>query len=687
LATTVRVVLACGFRYVSARLDWAAEGLRRLARRGDTTRSGLSRQPGSEQKVPARRLPGLGVAVAAVVLALCASAALAQERGDANCDGVVDDGDLRALVERVFAPRDCGDADPNLDGGTSASDFPAEVGLLSITPTPTETPVPEPTVTSTPALGPLVTFLGVAGSGGRLVPISDFTESGLPIINRTAGTGFRIVIEGAPGVTGSAVGQIVMNSKPGDPSAMPDLQVQTTRDLGNASATVCSGGVPAVDPPRFDHEQAIADAINDFACRFSFTTTRNSSCTIDDFETAIFANPASRIQFCRQVGAEDVFGAGDTLVTVRLRDRIGNVGAPAQMIVRLPGSAPTHTVTQTGTATVPPTRTQTGTATETRPATSTPSRTLTVTPTRVPPTPTSTATTGVTATRTPTSAVSPTRTATPTITSAGPTATFTATRPTATRTATVAGPSPTRTATSSGPSATPTRTRTATRPPVTGTATSTPTRTRTVTPTPTPTTLGPRGPAITFIGIVRADNRYNAADLIGTDPSGVPIYRRPLGTGFVIVVEGKRGANNRAVGTSSFNSDGLPNLQIQVNRTLGDGSPEVCDNRAPLIGGVPAIDPPSFAPNQMITDTVNDLACRFVDGEGNSEARARTEACVLFDDGEFDFFDSTSTTQYCSTVIPNAMRFPIGDTLVTVRLSDTNGEVGPVRQMIVRVDR
>lgn len=185
---------------------------------------------------------------------------------------------------------------------------------------------------------------------------------------------------------------------------------------------------------------------------------------------------------------------------------------------------------------------------------------------------------------------------------------------------------------------------------------------------------------------MRADNRYNPGDLIGTDPSGIPIYRRPLGTGFVIVVESKRGPNNRPVGTSSFNSDGLPNLQIQVNRTLGDGSPEVCDNRAPLIGGVPGINPPSFASNQMITDTINDLACRFVDGQGNSEARARSEACVLFDDGEFDFFDNTSTAQYCSTVVPNAMRFPIGDTLVTVRISDTGGEVGPVRQMIVRVE-
>ena len=111
---------------------------------------------------------------------------------------------------------------------------------------------------------------------------------------------------------------------------------------------------------------------------------------------------------------------------------------------------------------------------------------------------------------------------------------------------------------------------------------------------------------------MRADNRYNPGDLIGTMPDGTPIYHRPLGTGFVIVVEGKPGTSKLAVGTNAYNSDPgdpaiLPDLQIQVDRDLGDGSPSICDNMPPTIGGVPAVNPPRFDTNQTIANTINDL--------------------------------------------------------------------------------
>lgn len=610
----------------------------------------------------------------------------AQEIGDANCDGVVDEADVPALIGRIFAPRDCGDADPNLDGATTAADLCRQVALILVTPTPTETPVPEPTETSTPSLGPLVTYFGLAGSAGRLIPVSEFTDDGVPVVNRTAGTGFKVVIEAAPGITGATVGQILLNSQPG---GLPDLQLESSRDLGNGNLAVCAGGVPAVDPPNFAADPFVADAMNDFSCRFSVATIRGATCTLDDFDNPAFARPESRIQFCYQVTANETFGPGDTMLSLRVRDRIGNLGPMTQMIVRLPGLAPTKSPTPSGTATLPPTRTRTPTVTETPPPSATPSRTRTATLTPIAPSPTATATAPqATATRTPTSNAA-TATATPTrptatTTPTQVTATPTPTRPTPTITRTPAGPTSTPTATSAGA----TSTRTATRTPTAGSVT--PTRTRTSTFTPTSTPGAAKGPVITFIGLVRADNRYNPGDLIETRPDGTPVYHRPLGTGFVIVVEGKPGTSKRAVGTNSFNSDPgdpsvLPDLQIQVDRDIGDGSPDVCDNMPPTIGGVPAVNPPRFDTSQTIANSINDLSCRFVDGQGAPMARNKMNACILFDDGEFDFFAPTTTTQYCSVVVPQALKFQNGDTQVSARLRDSDGNVGPVARMIVRV--
>src|SRR6185436_10757198 len=119
--------------------------------------------------------------------------------------------------------------------------------------------------------------LGIAGSSGHVIPVSEINGDGVPVINRSSGFGFRIVVEAAPGITGSAVGQTVLNTNASDPSALPDLQVQSSRDLGNASREVCTGGVPGIDPPRYGLEQIVADAMNDFACRFGVATTDNAS--------------------------------------------------------------------------------------------------------------------------------------------------------------------------------------------------------------------------------------------------------------------------------------------------------------------------------------------------------------------------------------------------------------------------
>lgn len=169
----------------------------------------------------------------------------------------------------------------------------------------------------------------------------------------------------------------------------------------------------------------------------------------------------------------------------------------------------------------------------------------------------------------------------------------------------------------------------------------------------------------------------------------VPIFERPFGHGFTIVVEGKPGPTRRTVGCSSFNYDPFqpsvrPDLQIIVSNPLGENpTAEVCDDTPPEIGGVPAAA--SFAETQPISDAINDLACRFIDGSGVPRCRrSPSEACTLFPDGEHRFAGQGSTAQFCGQ-IAKAFEFPVGDTVVTVRLRDAAGELSAPSSLIIRV--
>jgi hypothetical protein len=214
----------------------------------------------------------------------------------------------------------------------------------------------------------------------------------------------------------------------------------------------------------------------------------------------------------------------------------------------------------------------------------------------------------------------------------------------------------------------------------------------TATPTITPTlAIGPR---ITFVGIASADNSLQTPT--GSDQRGLPIYQRPFGFGFSLVVEAHSGSaicsetSQRvcAVAESTFEFGAPPDLQVQVNRALGDGSATVCDDGSGdprLFGGVPGIDPPRLEDPDAIADALNDLGCRFVDGTGaRSARRCNQEACVKFEDGEFRCADGTSEFEFCAP-IPMPLQFPDGDTLVTVRARDIGGNLGAPAQLIVRV--
>jgi len=189
----------------------------------------------------------------------------------------------------------------------------------------------------------------------------------------------------------------------------------------------------------------------------------------------------------------------------------------------------------------------------------------------------------------------------------------------------------------------------------------------------------PIGPVITYFGAARADG--NAYEPTSVDKDGVPTYENPVGSGFMIVVEAKPGPSNYEVAKSIFSYDPKdpkrrPDLQIESNRPLGDGSVAVCDRRRPNIGGVPAINPPSFEETQEISDRLNDMACRFetfLTPEG---------ACTVAKNGDFAFVNSDSAMQFCM-VVAHAWAFPEGTTELRVRVLDTGGHPGPVKTMKV----
>ncbi len=204
-------------------------------------------------------------------------------------------------------------------------------------------------------------------------------------------------------------------------------------------------------------------------------------------------------------------------------------------------------------------------------------------------------------------------------------------------------------------------------------------------PSPTATaTLAPTiGPRVSYFALARADG--SILEPSGTTPGGIPVYVRPSGAGFYLVIEGAPGPSGAPVGLSTFREDlaSLPDLQIVASRALGDGSTAVCDVTPPG-GGVPAVDPADFSSTPAIIAAINDFACRFRDGQGNPSGVGPADACTLFPSGDFGFVNPGSTVQYCAQV-SRFIAFPEGDTVLTARLRDILGNVGAEAQIVVRV--
>lgn len=205
----------------------------------------------------------------------------------------------------------------------------------------------------------------------------------------------------------------------------------------------------------------------------------------------------------------------------------------------------------------------------------------------------------------------------------------------------------------------------------------------TATTTPTVTATPAVGPEIVYFGMTAADD--SRQDPSGTDPSGIPIYERTFGFSFSLVVEARRGTSGAPAGTDGILEGDTPDIQVQVTRDLGDGSPAVCDGAEPVFGGVPGIDPPRLEEPAAIADALNDLGCRFIDGTGQPVARICALGCVRFESGEFGCESGNDAeVQFCAP-IPMALSFPPGDTLVSARVRDLAGNLGAARQLIVRI--
>lgn len=158
------------------------------------------------------------------------------------------------------------------------------------------------------------------------------------------------------------------------------------------------------------------------------------------------------------------------------------------------------------------------------------------------------------------------------------------------------------------------------------------------------------------------------------------VYRRPIPQNFIIVVEAKRGPNNIDPGKSVYEPGGRPDLQIQADKPLGNGSVAVCDDRLPELGGIPAVTPTSYDPaDDTISDVLNDFGCRF-----RVHVRPTDGPCTLDADGNEAYASSQSRVQYCyEPAVGGEAAFLHPQTLLTVRVRDTQGGLGDPVQILV----
>jgi hypothetical protein len=174
--------------------------------------------------------------------------------------------------------------------------------------------------------------------------------------------------------------------------------------------------------------------------------------------------------------------------------------------------------------------------------------------------------------------------------------------------------------------------------------------------------------------------------------NGIPVYTVVDPRAGMIVVEGyKRPGGNdfhNPLMMYLAGTDTRPDVWIEANNNMGNGSSTVCDGGAPppTGGGIPGINPirffdPTPAVNLMITHALQDFACRFTIVNNPPQI---TNPCTRTGTGSPAQVNSLSQMQVCDQVA-QIEAFPTGDTVLTLRLQDNAGLLGPTAQIIIRV--
>jgi hypothetical protein len=165
------------------------------------------------------------------------------------------------------------------------------------------------------------------------------------------------------------------------------------------------------------------------------------------------------------------------------------------------------------------------------------------------------------------------------------------------------------------------------------------------------------------------------------DANGRQVFLQTTGT-FLLVIEGAPGASRLAPATNVLPSDGdRGDLQVLVSEDTGNGSPAKCDQGPPPtpFGGVPGINPPVFGSGTDVTNAIQDMACRF-----NVMPTAQGQQCTQLINGDFGYLGTGSSQQFCYSV-PLTGAFHTGDTIVAIQLRDVAGNIGPEKDIVVRV--
>jgi hypothetical protein len=154
---------------------------------------------------------------------------------------------------------------------------------------------------------------------------------------------------------------------------------------------------------------------------------------------------------------------------------------------------------------------------------------------------------------------------------------------------------------------------------------------------------------------------------------------RPL-----IVVEGAIGASGQPPGTQLREPPafpgGRPDLQIEASSPLGNGDSITVDcTTNPNFDGIAAVPTPNFGPGASVTDALRDFSCRF-------QVFNLTFPCLRGTDANFTLGNpgAAPIVEFCDQV-SQGHAFPVGDTVLTVRLRDSALNIGPPEQIVVRV--